>query len=193
MQYDEIKQLIELFEQTDLTEMELTRENTGLRLSRGIARQAAVAIEAISGADTADTAAGGDAAPAPSLSDLQSIIASVQNGAREAMSGNDVPSQTAPEMPNQEAVSSQGEGTMSSQAGTLIKAPIVGTFYAGSAPDKPPYVKKGDTIAKGDILCIIEAMKFMNEVPSEVDGTVAEILVQDGDFVEFGQPLFRVV
>lgn len=189
MQYDEIKQLIELFEQTDLTEMELTRENTGLRLSRGIARQAAVAIEAISGADAA---AGGDAAPAPSLSDLQSIVASVQNGAREAMSGSDVPNQATSEIPNKETGSPQA-GTMSPQEGTLIKAPIVGTFYAGSAPDKPPYVKKGDTIAKGDILCIIEAMKFMNEVPSEVDGTVAEILVQDGDFVEFGQPLFRVV
>lgn len=185
MQYDEIKQLIELFEQTDLTEMELTRENTGLRLVRGVARKAAVAMDVISGTDAAVTVTGGDAGQAPSLSDLQNIVASVQSGAREAMSENAVPEQTGAEMPTGERGSSQ--------EGTLIKAPIVGTFYAGSAPDKPPYVKKGDTIAKGDILCIIEAMKFMNEVPSEVDGTVAEILVQDGDFVEFGQPLFRVV
>ena len=76
--------------------------------------------------------------------------------------------------------------------GRFIKAPIVGTFYQSSAPDKPPFVKVGDTIAKGDVVCIIEAMKFMNEVNSEESGKIAEVLVNDGDFVEFGQPLFRV-
>lgn len=57
---------------------------------------------------------------------------------------------------------------------------------------KPPFVKVGDTIAKGDVVCIIEAMKFMNEVVSEVSGKIIEVLVEDGEFVEFGQPLFRV-
>lgn len=55
-----------------------------------------------------------------------------------------------------------------------------------------PFVKVGDTIAKGDVVCIIEAMKFMNEVVSEVSGKIIEVLVEDGEFVEFGQPLFRV-
>lgn len=74
----------------------------------------------------------------------------------------------------------------------IVTAPIVGTFYRASAPDQPPFVKVGDTIAKGDVVCIIEAMKFMNEVISEVDGTITEILVEDAQFVEFGQELFRV-
>ena len=78
-------------------------------------------------------------------------------------------------------------------AGTkVIKAPIVGTFYQSSAPDKPPFVKVGDTVSEGDVVCIIEAMKFMNEVNSEVNGTITEILVKDGEFVEYGQELFRV-
>ena len=73
-----------------------------------------------------------------------------------------------------------------------VTAPIVGTYYQSQAPDKPPFVKVGDTIAKGDVVCIIEAMKFMNEVVSEVSGKIIEVLVEDGEFVEFGQPLFRV-
>ena len=74
----------------------------------------------------------------------------------------------------------------------LVTAPIVGTYYQSQAPDKPPFVKVGDTVAKGDVVCIIEAMKFMNEVVSEVSGKIVEVLVEDGEFVEFGQPLFRV-
>ena len=107
-------------------------------------------------------------------SDLQDIVASVQNGAREAMAGGSAP-----------AVEAQEEGS-------VVTAPIVGTFYAKPAQDKDPFVKVGDTVAEGDTLCIIEAMKFMNEVPSTVGGTIKEVLVQDGDFVEFGQPLFRI-
>lgn len=79
------------------------------------------------------------------------------------------------------------------QDGNIVKAPIVGTFYQSSSPDKPPYVKVGDKVAKGDVICIIEAMKFMNEIQSEYDGTVAEILVDNEEFVEYGQELFRIV
>lgn len=77
-------------------------------------------------------------------------------------------------------------------AGKFVKAPIVGTFYAASAPDQPPFVKVGDQIKKGDVLFIIESMKLMNEVQSEVEGTVAEILVGNGEAVEYDQPILRV-
>ena len=77
-------------------------------------------------------------------------------------------------------------------AGTLVKAPIVGTFYAASAPDQPPFVKVGDTVKKGDVLFIIESMKLMNEVQSEVEGVVKEILVGNGEAVEYDQPILRV-
>ena len=116
MQYDQIKELIQIFEHSDLNNMEVTLGNASVKLGRGMAN----AVE------------------------------------------------ESPE------------------------AQMVGTFYRASAPDQPPFVKVGDTIAKGDVVCIIEAMKFMNEVISEVDGTITEILVEDAQFVEFGQELFRV-
>lgn len=166
MRYEEIKQLIDLFEETDLAEMELTRENDGLRLVRGNAGKT-VSQPAAAQPEIPDT---------PSLSDLQDIVASVQNGAREAMAGG-TPAESVSDV--------QPEGE-------VVTAPIVGTFYAKPAQDKDPFVKVGDTVAEGDTLCIIEAMKFMNEVPSTVSGTIKEVLVQDGDFVEFGQPLFRI-
>ena len=71
--------------------------------------------------------------------------------------------------------------------GKAIKSPVVGTFYDRPAPDKPPFVKIGDRVKAGDVLFIVEAMKFMNEVKSEFDGVVSNILVESGDVVEFGQ------
>lgn len=75
----------------------------------------------------------------------------------------------------------------------IIKSPIVGTFYSSSSPDKPSFVNTGDRIKKGQILCIIEAMKLMNEIESEYDGEVAEILVKNEEAVQFGQPLFKII
>ncbi len=72
----------------------------------------------------------------------------------------------------------------------VIKSPIVGTFYAAPKPGAPAYVKVGDAVRKGQVLCIIEAMKLMNEIESEVDGEIAKILVENGQPVEYGQPLF---
>lgn len=77
-------------------------------------------------------------------------------------------------------------------SGNVMKAPIVGTFYAAPAPGKAPFVTIGSTVSKGDVLFIIESMKVMNEVTSEFDGRVAEILVKDGDAVEFDQPILRI-
>lgn len=77
--------------------------------------------------------------------------------------------------------------------GTLVLAPTVGVFYSAPGPDARPFVEVGDQVKKGDTLCIIEAMKLMNEIPAELDGTVAEICVGNGQVVEFNQPLFRIV
>lgn len=73
-----------------------------------------------------------------------------------------------------------------------VKSPMVGTFYRAPAPEAPPYVEVGTTVSKGQTLCILEAMKLMNELESEVDGTVREILVENADPVEYGQVLFRI-
>jgi acetyl-CoA carboxylase biotin carboxyl carrier protein len=73
-----------------------------------------------------------------------------------------------------------------------VKSPMVGTFYRAPAPDAPPYVELGSQVSRGQTLCILEAMKLMNELECEVDGVIREILVEDADPVEFGQVLFRV-
>lgn len=76
--------------------------------------------------------------------------------------------------------------------GNVVKAPMVGTFYSKSSPTSEPFVKVGSKIKKGDTLCIIEAMKLMNEIESEFDGEVVEILVKDEEMVEYGKPLFVI-
>ena len=73
-----------------------------------------------------------------------------------------------------------------------VKSPIVGVFYAAPAENADPYVSIGDTVVKGQTLCIVEAMKLMNEIESEFDGTVKEILVENEQMVEFGQPMFVI-
>lgn len=73
-----------------------------------------------------------------------------------------------------------------------IRSPIVGTFYRAPAPDADPYVQVGDIVTKGSVLCIVEAMKLMNEIESDVDGRILKILVENGKPVEFNQPLFLV-
>ena len=76
--------------------------------------------------------------------------------------------------------------------GNLVKSPLVGTFYAAPAEDARPFVSVGDSVKKGQTVAIVEAMKLMNEIESEFDGTVAEVLVKNGEAVEYGQPLFRI-
>lgn len=73
-----------------------------------------------------------------------------------------------------------------------IKSPIVGTFYRSSSPEKPPYIKVGDTIEVGSVVCIVEAMKLFNEIESEVSGTIVKVLIEDSSPVEYDQPLFLV-
>ena len=77
-------------------------------------------------------------------------------------------------------------------AGITIEAPMVGTFYRASSPTAEPYVREGDVVKEGQILCIIEAMKLMNEIETRAGGRIAKILVDNGHAVEYGQPLFLI-
>ena len=74
----------------------------------------------------------------------------------------------------------------------IVKSPMVGTFYSKPSPNANSYVEIGQKVKKGDVLCIVEAMKLMNEIESEFDGEIKEILVQDGETVEYGKPLFKI-
>ena len=102
------------------------------------------------------------------------------------------PQPSAPSPAPAESKSAPAEAEEADDDHVEVTAPIVGTFYASPAPDAPPYVKVGDRVEPGTVLCIIEAMKLMNEIEAEVAGTVAEILVRNEEPVEYGQPLFRI-
>ena len=92
-----------------------------------------------------------------------------------------------------ESTLSASEASMAEEvSGKIVKSPIVGTFYSAPSPDKPPFVKTGDEVKKGDVIMIIESMKLMNEIQSEYDGVVEQILVSDGQAVEFDQPIMVI-
>lgn len=94
--------------------------------------------------------------------------------------------------PVQQSAPAPAPTTAPQPTGKTIKAPMVGVFYKAASPEAEPYVTVGKTVKKGDTVCIIEAMKLMNEIQAEEDGTIKEILVKDGDIIEYGQPLFVI-
>jgi acetyl-CoA carboxylase biotin carboxyl carrier protein len=95
---------------------------------------------------------------------------------------------------NSSAVSNnvEAQAKIEAKSGNIVKSPMVGTFYLKPSPTSNPYVEVGKEVKKGDTLCIIEAMKLMNEIESEFSGKVVEILVKDGEPVEYGTELFRI-
>lgn len=102
------------------------------------------------------------------------------------------PSNPAPaSAPAEPAKANQAAGNDENKYVT-IKSPMIGTFYRSSSPDKDAYVKVGDTVTKGDTVCIVEAMKLFNEIESEISGTIVKVLVEDAQPIEYDQPLFLV-
>ena len=87
----------------------------------------------------------------------------------------------------------KSEQSSNEDTGKIVKSPMVGTFYIKPNPSANSYVEVGKKVKKGDVLCIIEAMKLMNEIESEFDGEVAEIFIKDGEAVEYGKALFRII
>lgn len=116
------------------------------------------------------TGSGQDGMPAPIMIESQKIYQEPQ-----------VPARTAKELPEKAAANS-----------IEIKSPMVGTFYRAPSPEAPPYVEAGQIIEQGQVICIIEAMKLMNEIKSEIKGKIIEIIVDNSEPVEFGQPLFLI-
>jgi acetyl-CoA carboxylase biotin carboxyl carrier protein len=150
MNLKELKDLIELVQQSEIVELEL--EKSGVRVKIKKERSSF---------------------PRPSVS-------------------ADVPAApfSPEEVPQSHLPSSAPAGV---PAGWLtLTAPVVGTFYRSPAPDTDPYIETGSLVKKGQILCVIEAMKLMNEIESEWDGKIVEILVENAQPVEYGEPLFRI-
>ena len=170
MKIDEIMTLIQAVSDSTLTSFELVEGDTRICLKREkekskIVTVAAPAVDPAVTAQMVSAAAGmAGAAPVPAAAQ-----APAPAGGGEAASEN-------------------GDAA----AGNVVASPLVGTFYAAASPDAEPFVKVGDTVKKGQVLGIIEAMKLMNEIESEYDGVVEAVLVKNEDVVEDGQPLFRI-
>lgn len=115
----------------------------------------------------------------PMAAPVAPIIATPAQTARAAVAAPAVQTQAAPE-------------PVPADNDHVVTSPFVGTFYRRPGPDTVPYVEIGSTVRKGQVLCIVEAMKLMNEIEADVDGTITAVLVDDGKPVEYGQPLFKV-
>jgi acetyl-CoA carboxylase biotin carboxyl carrier protein len=162
----DIERLIDLVVDRQLTELELERQGFRISIRRG---QSQSAIPPAQAGLPVTPAAGATVVPA-----------SPGNGAVAAPES--AGSGRSPEPPSSDSI----EGLY------IIKSPIVGTFYRSPAPNAEPFVKPGDEVHVGQVLCIIEAMKLMNEIESEVNGEITRIYVESGQPVEYGQSLFAI-
>lgn len=126
-----------------------------------------------------------------SLSELSYKDGDVDIKLKRDTGGQSLPVQSA-QVPIQQPAAEQTKAAAPEQEGQLIKAPMVGTFYKASSPEADAYVQVGDKVDNTSVVCILEAMKLFNEIQAEISGEITEILVEDGDMVEYDQPLFRV-
>jgi len=112
---------------------------------------------------------------------------------RSAADAELVPQPYIPQIPQAEVKTAEKEEEKKLESGhKLIKSPMVGTFYRSPSPEAPFYVEEGQAISKGQVLCIVEAMKLMNEIEAEITGKIVSILVENGQPVEYGEPLFEI-
>tara|TARA_B100000586_G_scaffold268136_1_gene244064 strand:- start:139 stop:564 length:426 start_codon:yes stop_codon:yes gene_type:complete len=125
-------------------------------------------------------------------SDLREIEVKEGEESVRIARGIDTPSNSLQSTQANISPTSNNQDITSISSGSSIKSPIVGTFYRKPAPDKPPYVELGDHVNTGDVVCIVEAMKMMNEIKSEFTGIVTAISVEDGEPVEFDQSLIII-
>ena len=151
MNLKELKELIEMLKNTDISELEIERSGAKVRIRKG-----------------------GDVTFHPAMPRMEYPPSAIVAPAVPE------PAKATPEKAPEPVKTNQ----------IKVTSPIVGTFYRASSPDKPPYVEVGDVVKKGQVLCIIEAMKLMNEIEADAAGVIKAILVENGQPVEYGQPLF---
>jgi acetyl-CoA carboxylase biotin carboxyl carrier protein len=154
MEFDEIKQILEMMREHELVEFELERDNVKLRLRKSSPQWVAAPAVAPQGAYAAPPAA----APHSSGTPAAPVLSAAEEDIDLA----------------------------------VVKSPIVGTFYRAGEPGAKPYTDVGETVRKGQVLCIIEAMKLMNEINADVDGEVVKVYVENGQAVQYGERLFAI-
>ena len=155
MELSDLKEILRILEEQDITEFELEQDGVKLRVCRSSSH-----------------------APASAASPLQ--VASMSTGA--AAGAPSLPATAAADAPPAEAEAD----------GTIVRSPIVGTFYRSPDPNSPAFVSVGDSVKVGQVLCIIEAMKLMNEIEAEMAGEVTRVHPENGQPVQYGDPLFTI-
>jgi acetyl-CoA carboxylase biotin carboxyl carrier protein len=165
MNQKELKELIEFLIEKDVAEFEMERGDIKVKVKRNLPNQ----VQYV-------TASAPQVAPPVAHFPPASTIGHVP----AAQTSSAVPSAVA-------------ETALDSDEGLhVVKSPIVGTYYESPSPGAPPFIKVGDTVAQGQVLCIVEAMKLMNEIESDVSGEIVKMHVKNGQPVEYGQPLFAI-
>jgi acetyl-CoA carboxylase biotin carboxyl carrier protein len=169
MDFEKIKELIKLVDSSSLAFFELETGNDHIKmdksLNRGVADSNSGKLNNAVAANSVNT--GNVVVPANSVEKLEIYSA-------------------------EEEIKIEKEAFIDDSNLSVITSPMVGTFYSSASPESPAFVEVGGTVSKGKVVCIIEAMKLMNEIESDYSGTVVECLAKDGDMVEYGQPLFKV-
>ncbi|MCW1927147.1 acetyl-CoA carboxylase biotin carboxyl carrier protein [Bhargavaea beijingensis] len=163
LKIQEIREIIKLIDQTGIEEFKYKTEEGEIKLKKG------GAVQVMEAAPAAPVSA--PAPAAPSAPATQPVPAAQEEPKQQ---------EAAP------APASQDENLLE------VKSPMVGTFYQSPSPDAPPFVSVGDKVKQDSVVCIVEAMKLFNEIEAEINGEIAQILVEDGQLVEYGQPLFLV-
>ncbi|GGM03648.1 acetyl-CoA carboxylase biotin carboxyl carrier protein [Deinococcus aerophilus] len=177
MNPEDLKQILDALKSADVREFSLKTGSFALDLKRGPQPSNGPAFS------SAPAAPQGPSLPAAFESAFDAAPSA--SGSAPASQSSQASAPAAPE-------SSPAPAAPAASKGAPVKAPIVGTFYSASSPDAAPYVKVGDTVQAGQVLCIIEAMKLMNEIEAETGGVVREILVKNAEPVEYGQTLFLI-
>lgn len=168
MDFEKIKELIKLVDTSSLAFFELQNGNDHIKMDKSLVRGIADNTVKSSG-----------------VNQVTNIPASAETTVIKEKTETHI-------VESEELKTTEKETIVDDKDISVITSPMVGTFYSAASPDSAPFAQVGDTVAKGKIICIIEAMKLMNEIESEYNGVIVECLAKDGDMVEYGQPLFKV-
>jgi len=169
MEFEKIKELINLVDSSSLAFFELTNGNDHIKMDKSLNR--GLADNNLSNTSKINN-----------MDNINTVLNSV----------NSIEKSETHVVKNEEIINNEKEIVVEDKNVKVITSPMVGTFYSSASPESPAFVEVGGAVSTGKVICIIEAMKLMNEIESEYSGIIVERLANDGDMVEYGQPLFKI-
>jgi len=172
MEFENIKELIKLVDSSNLAFFELESGNDHIKMDKSLSR----------GLSDNNLSSGSNASKVNNVDNINTVLNSVSS----------IEKSETNVVKNEDLKGTEKEIVIDDKNTKVITSPMVGTFYSSASPESPAFAEVGNTVSKGNVICIIEAMKLMNEIESDFNGIVVERLVNDGDMVEYGQPLFKI-